>query len=247
MRDFDTTHLMFLTITLAFWVLSSYAVSKMSRKWQNVMFAIGAIMAAGGIFFRYGMGLSFDGGFTFQTLAMQMMQVCNFNLILVLLMLVPRFELARQYSVFFSMFAAFTTLVSIPNVWENYHFLDLQVLNSWLNHVFDIALPMWMIAARRLKPRREYVWKVGACVFGYFTVVAAISTLLIHLGVMTAAHSYSFIFTTDGIGIFELLRSWIPLPYFYLYPIFPLMIGFFYLWAWVFRKYEVEPFALGKG
>ena len=96
MRDFDGTHFLFLAATLAFWAVSSYAVSKMSRKWQNVMFVFAALMAAGGIFFRYGMGMNFDSTITLKTLALQQMQVCNFNFLLVMLMLVPRFELARQ-------------------------------------------------------------------------------------------------------------------------------------------------------
>ncbi|MBO5867876.1 MAG: YwaF family protein, partial [Oscillospiraceae bacterium] len=179
MRDFDTTHIILLAVTAAFALLSCYAVSRMSRRWQNVTFVFGAFMVAAGIFFRYGWGLTFGGEISWQTLGLQMLQVCNFNLILVLLMLVPKFELARQYSVFFSMFAAFTTLVSIPNVWQNHLWHSPEILNSWLNHVFAICLPLWMVAARRLKPRREYVLPVTGCVVGYFSVVAALSALLI--------------------------------------------------------------------
>ena len=64
MTRFSETHLMLFMATVAFIVLTMYAVSKMPRWGQNVMFVLGALCCAGGIFFRYGMGLSIEGGFT---------------------------------------------------------------------------------------------------------------------------------------------------------------------------------------
>lgn len=207
------------------------------------MFVVGALLCAGGIFFRYGMGLSLEGGFTWGTLAKEMLQVCNFNFILVLLMLIPKFELARQYSVFFSMFAASTTLISLQSNWAKLNWYDLTIMNSLINHVFVIALPLWMVAARRLKPRKEYIWKVSLSVFVYMTAVAIIVTVLMKNGVLTdPTPHYSFIYDTYGIGLLEMLYELIPYPYFYLYPIAPVMVGFFYLLAWLFRKYEVKPY-----
>ena len=242
MRDFDTTHLIFLAATAAFFALSMYIVARLPRFWQNVCFAFAALMVAGGVFFRYGMGMTLEGAISWRTLALQMLQVCNFNLILVLLMLVPRFELARQYSVFFSMFAASTTLVSIPNVWANYSCFHPEVFNSWCNHVFAMALPLWMIAARRLKPQKRYILPVWGCVLGYFAAVAGISTLLMKNGIMTVATSHSFVFKTDGIGVFELLWKYIPIPFVYLLPLLVPMFVVFVLWAWAFRNYKTEKY-----
>jgi hypothetical protein len=157
-------------------------------------------------------------------------------------MLIPRFELARQYSVFFSMFAASTTLISVPNSWASLNWYDATVLNSWLNHAFAIALPLWMLAARRLKPKREYVLKVTACVVIYFLASAAVTTLLMKGGIIPPGSSYSFIFDTEGIPVFDMLYELIPVPCFYLVPLIPVMAGFFSLLAWAFKRYEVKPY-----
>ena len=242
MTRFSETHLMLFMATVAFIVLTMYAVSKMPRWGQNVMFVLGALFCAGGIFFRYGMGLSIEGGFTWQTLGLQMLQVCNFNLPLVLLMLVPKFELARQYSIMFSMFAASTTLVSLSSAWVNLNWWDLEILNSWMNHSFAIALPLWMLAAGRLKPQKKYVLPVAGCVIVYFLAVYGISEYLLDRGVMTMAQTFSFVYNTEGIGVFEMLNKLIPVPCFYLVPLIPPMLGFFWLLARIFQNWKVEPF-----
>lgn len=242
MTRFSETHLMLFMATVAFIVLTMYAVSKMPRWGQNAMFVLGALCCAGGIFFRYGMGLSIEGGISWRTLAVQLLQVCTFNLPLVLLMLVPKFELARQYSIMFSMFAASTTLVSLSSAWVNLNWWDLEILNSWLNHSFAIALPLWMLAAGRLKPQKKYILPVTGCVIAYFLAVYGISEYLIGRGIMTLEKTYSFIYDTDGIGVFEMLYKLIPVPCFYLVPLIPPMLGFFWLLARIFQNWKVEPF-----
>ena len=241
---FDTTHLYLLIATAAFLSLSAVAVSKMPRILQNVMFFLAAFLCAGGIFFRYGLNLSFDSGFHWQTLATQMMQVCNFNFILVILMLIPGFELARQYSVFFSAAAACTTFVSISSAWATHNWYDLTVMNSWLNHVFAVALPLWMVAARRLKPKKEYILPVSVLVLAYFTVSYIVTTVLMNAGILPEDTSFSFIFETGKIGLLDMLWDLIPVPYFYLYPMMLLMVAFFWVWARLFKNYKTEPYHL---
>ena len=170
MTMLSTEHICFFLATIAFLVLTSFAVSKMPKLWQNVMFIIAAVLCMGGIFYRYAMGMSFNNGINLKSLAIQMMQVCNFNFILVILMFIPRFEIARQYSIMFSVFAACTTFVGLPSEWAEHNWYDITILNFWLNHVFAVALPIWMFAARRLKPKKEYAFKITICVVAYFTV-----------------------------------------------------------------------------
>lgn len=247
MKQFSTTHIIFLIAVVIFLAGSMWVVSKLNRRWQNVMFILGALLCAGGIFYRYGMGLSWEGGITWKTLALEMLQVCNFNFILVLLMLIPRFELARQYGIFFSMFAASTTLFSLSSSWKNLEWYDIQIMNSLINHVLIIALPLWMLAARRLKPRKEYIWKVSVSVFVYMTLVAIIVTALMKNGVLTEpTPHYSFIYDTYKIAPLEWLYKLIPYPYFYLYPLAIPMVGFFYFLAWAFRNYKVKPYWIGR-
>ena len=62
MKSFDQTHLAVLMITVAFFAVTMFAAHKLSRKGQNILFALGAVLCAGGIFWRYAMGMTFDGG-----------------------------------------------------------------------------------------------------------------------------------------------------------------------------------------
>lgn len=244
MKTFSTTHLIFLLISAIFLVVTMFIVSKLSRKGQNIMFFTGVILCSGGIFFRYAMGLSFEGKINLLTLIKELLQVCSFNFILLPLMLIPKCEVARQYSIFFSMFAASTTLFSVSTVYADMEWHNISFLNSWINHLFAIAVPLWMLAARRLKPRKEYIPKVTVAVFVYFTIVAAISTILIKKGVLTVETSYSFIYDTMGVGVLDFLYKLIPFPYFYLYPLLPLMILFFFGLSLAFKKYEVMPYSI---
>ena len=236
----STTHIIYLVVTLAFFVLSAWAVSKMNEKWQNVCFIFGTLICSGGIFFRYGMGLTWEGGITLKTLARELLQVCSFNFVLLPLMLIKKCEIARQYAFFFSMFAACTTLFSVSRSFANVEWYSTTLLNSWLNHVFAIAVPIWMIASRRFKPQKKYVLPVTACVFVYFTVSYVIQERLILNGVMTVENSLSFIYRTMGVPVLDWFMELIPYPYWYLYPLLPLMIGFFYLLAFAFKKYKLK-------
>ena len=79
-------------------------------------------------------------------------------------------------------------------------------------------------------------------VIAYFTVVAGVSFLLISRGVITAENSFSFVFSTDGIPVFEFLYKLIPAPYFYLYPLLPVLALYFYLLARLAQGRRVVPF-----
>lgn len=243
MRSFDQTHITFLLVTLAFYAVTMFAISKASRRVQNIMFAIGAILCAGGVFFRYGMGMKFTTNFDFVTLATQMLQVCNFNMVLVLLMLVPKFELARQYSIMFSMFAACTYMFSLPTSFANNNWYDVNVMNSWLNHTFAIALPLWMLAAGRLKPQKKYIIPVTVCVVVYFIAVYGCTEWLRSIGVLAPDKSFSFVYDPEGIGLLEWLYDLFPVPCFYLVPLIPAMIAFYWLLTKLFRNYNIQPFS----
>lgn len=237
---------MLLMATVAFIAVTMFAANKLPRWGQNILFALGAALCAGGVFFRYAMGMSFSGKLDLQTLAIQLLQVCNFNFVLVLLMLIPGFEIARQYSFFFSMFAAATVMVSFPKSWAELNWYDTTVMNFWMNHVFAIALPLWMLAAGRLKPQKKYILPVSLCVIGYFLAVFGISEWLIEKGMLTVENAFSYVYDPGGIGLLELLYELVGLPCFYLAPLIPFMIGFFFLLTWMFSKYQVKPYGKQK-
>lgn len=240
MIAYDSTHICFLVATVGFLVLTTFAVSRMSRFGQSLMITLAALLCSGLIFFTCGMGLTWEGGVNWANLARQMLQVCQFNMILVLLMLIPKFELARQYSAMFSMFAAMTTFVSIPDFLASYNWYDAEVWTFWAFHVFAIAVPLWMMASRRLKPRKEYVLPVVLCVFAYFTIVYMVSATLIAFGHMTVETSHSFIYKSGNTFPLKQLYDLIGVPYFYLWPLIPVVYIFFRLQAFLFRNYELK-------
>lgn len=239
----DFTHVCMLAATFIWFVFGFFAMRKVGRRVQNAVFILLTLLCSGGIFFRYAMGLRPTLHFQWQTFAMQLMQVCNFNFVLLPLMLVPKFESARQYSVMFSMLCAATPFFSPPAAWAGLPWYDLQILNSWLNHACAVSLPLFMLAARRLKPQKEYALPVTIAVFFYFTAVAIICYPLIDFGILTAETSFSYVFKQDGILIFKLLYRLIPYPYFYLYPLLPVLYLFFRLFARAMRRYRTAPFA----
>ena len=244
MTPYDSAHIGYFVVVVGFLALSTWVVSKMPRLFQSIMIILAAVLCAGLIFFTCGMGLSFENGVSWTGLARQMLQVCQFNMILMPLMLVPKFELARQYSAMFSMFAAMTTFVSIPDYFANYEWYDIQILSFWGFHVFAVAVPFWMMAARRLKPQKKYVLPVVICVFAYFTVVYIISEFLMEAGLMTVETSHSFIYKSGHTFPLKQLYDLIGIPYFYLWPLIPVLYGFDYLFAWLFRNYKTKPFYL---
>ena len=239
----DLTHVCMLIATFIWFVLGFFVMRKVGKRVQNVVFVLLTLFCSGGIFFRYAMGLRPTLHFQWQTLAMQLMQVCNFNFVLLPLMLVPKFELARQYSVMFSMLCAATPFFSPPSAWAGLPWYDLQVLNSWLNHTCAVSLPLFMVAARRLKPQKKYALPVTLAVFFYFTAVAIVSYPLIDFGILTADTSFSYVFKQDGILIFKWLYRLIPVPYFYLYPLLPVLYLLFRFFAWAMKNYRAIPFA----
>ena len=247
MKSFESTHLMLLMATVAFIALTMYAAHKLPRRAQTVLFIVGALLCAGGIFWRYALNMTLSPlTLRWETLFIQMLQVCNFNMILVLLMLVPKFELARQYSIMFSMFAAATVMLSIPSRYANDAWYSPDFLNFWLNHVFAIALPLWMFAAGRLKPQKKYVLPVAGCVVVYFLIVYGGTEWLRGIGKLAADKSFSYVHNPGGVGLLEWLFRLIPVPCFYLAPLIPPMIGFFWGLWWLFRNREVTPFAIKR-
>ena len=232
----STQHIILFLATAAFTVLSCIAVAKMPRKWQNIMIVASVLACMGAIFYRFAMGLSLGGKLNIKNLLMEQMQVCNFNFILLPLMLIPKNKLARQYSIYFSMFAASTTLFALNNNWGGANWYEPIVFNSWLYHSLAIICPLWMFSTGGLRPERKYLLPVSGCVFGYFTAVYGLSELLKGAGIMAPNKSYSYIYNTDGIPVLDTLHKWINVPYWHLIPAFFIVVAFFYLFSSLFTR-----------
>lgn len=242
MKPFSQTHLILLFLTVIFIALTMYLCSRLPRRGQYIMFALGAAFCAGGVFWRYAMGMTLSGGLALDTLMIQQLQVCNFNFILVLLMMIPKLEIARQYSLMFSMFAASTVMLSFPSSFADSSWYDPSFLNFWFNHVFAIALPLWMLASGRLKPQKKYALPVAGCVIAYFLIVYGMTEWLTAAGVLTGGKTFSYVYDPGGVILLEWLYKLIPTPCFYLAPLIAPMVGFFYLLARIFKNYRTVPY-----
>ena len=242
MIPFSETHLIFFAATGLFLALSMLLVSKLPHRAQTVIFVLGALMCAGSIFFRYGMACTLDGNLRLKMLCLQMMRVSGFNMILVPLMLVPKLEQARQYSMFFSLFVTGAMLVKLPFSWPELGGWNVEMLSTWSGCIFAVAVPLWMLAARRLKPQKKYVLPTMVCVAVYFSGVYIFSELLLGKGLITLAEQTSFVYNTHGIVVFDILWRIIPQPFFYLLPLAPFLYGFFLVLAKAFDGYRVLSF-----
>lgn len=242
MTILSLTHIIFLIITILVITLLIIITRRVNPKTQNIIFIIITILGSLGIFYRHAMNLSFKEGINITALLIQLLQVCNFNFILLPLMLIPKLELARQYSVFFSMFAAMSTFIDVPLEFRDYNWYDPVIINSWLNHLCSVLLPILMIASRRLKPNKKYVFKVTITVIVYFTMVYVISELLKQQSIIPQDKNYSFVYHGKGIPVLDISYKLIPIAYLYLYPILPFMMGFFYILSKIFDNYHVNKY-----
>ncbi len=242
MTLFSIEHILMLIILIIITLGLCFLISKLNRMWQNIIFIIITIIGSGGVFFRFGLGFGNNKEINWFLLSYEMLQVCHFNFILLPLMLIPKFELARQYSSMFSMFAAATVFTSFPKRFASLPWYDITVINFFINHYCAVLLPILMIVSRRHKPDLKYLLPVSICVFLYFLGSFLGQIQLIEDGVLQVSNSLSFIFRTDGVPIFDLLYKLIPIPFVYLLPSFPFLIGLMYGVAWLFRNYKVKTY-----
>ncbi|MBR2966791.1 MAG: YwaF family protein [Clostridia bacterium] len=232
----STSHIVLFLATVAFTVLTCLAIARLPKVWQTAMIVASVLVCCGAIFFRFAMNLSWTGKVDIVPLLLQQLQVCNFNFILLPLMLVPKLKVARQYAFYFSMFAASTTLVALNSRWDGAPWYSAMVFNSWLYHSMAIVCPLWMVCAGWFKPERKYVLPVSGCVWGYFTIVYVVCEILKANGLMAESQSFSYVYNANGIPVLSTLFKWIGVPYFYLYAVFPIVVAFFYALSAFFNR-----------
>ena len=67
---------------------------------------------------------------------------------------------------------AVSTFFSYPNDVEQSMWYSIKCLTFWCNHLLIVLIPIFMIATKRFKPRKEYVLKVVASVVCYFLIAS---------------------------------------------------------------------------
>lgn len=238
MGKWGTAHLLYLLVTAIFIIVGMVICRKANRTVQNIIFITVAIVGSFGIFYRYALGFSFSNGVNLSTLWRQTLQVCNFNFILLPIVLIRKNELGRQYLYYFSMFCASTIFASYSKSIERLEWNNIVVINFWLNHLCAVALPLFMFASRRFKPQKKYIPYVVLCIFIYYAYSGLGSLYLMKYKGVSKADTASYIFTTDGIPAFEILHKIIPIDFVYLLPLLLLIVPFYYWLARLFKNYK---------
>lgn len=240
MTLFGPTHIMMIIATIIIIITLMIVVAHLSKKGQDIMIYSAVIICMAGIIFLHltNYGTTFD----IVNLLTQMLQVCNFNLILLPLCLIKKNELGRQYLVYFSMFAAMSTFVAYPPDVQKSMWYSVVTLTFWINHSLIVAVPLMMIASRRLKPRKEYIWKVVLCLIVYFLMAFLGNMILNDFDFENITYNLSYTMNPNAVMILKPLWNLIPIPFVYLLPLLPIFVLLFYLFAFLFRKYEVREF-----
>lgn len=232
-----TAHILMLVATLIIFSILIIVVKFSKKIVQDIIIISVALLGVVGIFFLHGThrGEQFD----IVNLLRQMLQVCNFNFILLPLCLFKRNELCRQYLFFFSMPAALSTFVSYPSDVANSTWNSIVCLNFWIDHACVSLVPMLMIASRRFKPELKYVPKVLLCVFIYFAFAFLGNFALNGWSFETIKYNYSYTMNDGGIMILKPLYKLIPVPFVYLLPLALPIYFIFWLEAYIFKNYQV--------
>ena len=230
-------HLLMVISSCIIGIILCLIVKSVNEKTQNIIIGTSSTICVLGIFFlhctHYGTTLDF------KNLLVQMFQVCNFNFILLPLCLIKRNELARQYLFFFSMPMALSTFVSYPSDIEQSMWYSIVCLTFWINHFLIVIIPFMMIATKRFKPRKEYIWKVLICIFIYF-LVAFIANYVLNDFSIEGAHNHSYTMDAGGIMLLKPIYKLIPIPFIYLLPVLPVLSLLYYLIAISFKNYKIN-------
>lgn len=230
-------HVLMILISFVVGISLFFVVKYSSKKVQNLIIGLAILVCVMGIFFLHGThyGTSFD----LKNLLIQMLQVCNFNFILLPLCLFKRNELARQYLFFFSMPMALSTFVSYPSDVEGSMWYSIKCLTFWINHFLIAIIPLLMIATKRFKPRREYVLKVVLCILCYF-LIAFIGNYVLNGFSIDGPHNHSYTMESGAIMLLKPIYNLIPIPFVYLLPVGPVLFVLYLFITKMFENYKTK-------
>lgn len=231
-----TAHILMILSSIVISVALFLVVKYSKEKIQNIIIYTLTFICVFGIFFLHGTHYFTD--FDLPNLMIQMLQVCNFNFILLPLCLFKRNELARQYLFYFSMPMALSTFVTYPSDVEGSMWYSVVTLTFWSNHLLIGLIPFLMIATKKFKPRKDYVLKVSACVFGYFAIAFMGNIILNNFDFNNIVHNHSYTMGADSIMILKPMFALIPIPFVYLIPILFVLTFIFWLESKLFEKYK---------
>ena len=232
-----SAHILMIIASIVIGVSLFLIVRHAKEKTQNIIIYSAIGVCIFGIFFLH--GTRYFTTLDIENLLIQMLQVCNFNFILLVLCLFKRNELARQYLLLFSMPMALSTFVSYPGDIEGSMWYSVVCLTFWCNHFLIALIPLLMIAARKLKPRCDYVLKVTISILIYF-LIAFIGNYILNGFAIEGPHNHSYTMGSDSIMLLKPIYELIPIPFVYLLPVLLVLYFLYYLVAKLFKNYKVN-------
>lgn len=231
-----TAHILMLVATLLIIVILMFIVAKSKKIVQDIIITFFIALGTFGIFFLHGLhrGTQFD----ILNLLRQMLQVCNFNFILLPICLFKKNEICRQYLFFFSMPAALSTFVAYPSDVQQAMWYDIVCLNFWIDHACIVIVPLLMIASKRFKPEQKYVKIILICVVAYFLMAFVGDWALNEFSFENIHYNYSYTMNDGGIMVLKPIYKLIPIPFVYLLPLAVPLYFIFWLEAYCFKNYQ---------
>ena len=215
-----------LLIGFGLFFLVKYSNEKVQKR--IIFTLVGVCML--GIFFLHG---------TKKNLLIQMFQVCNFNFILLPMCLFKRNELARQYLFLFSMPMALSTFISYPSDVAGSMWYSIVCLTFWCNHFLIVLIPILMIATKKFKPQKKYIYKVILCIFMYF-LIAFFANYILNGFQLYGGHNHSYTMDPGGIMLLKPMYDLIPIPFIYLLPVGVILFFVYSLVIKLFEKYKID-------
>ena len=231
-----TPHILMVLSSIVIGTILFFIIKHSKEKVQNIIIYTLTGICVLGIFYLH--GTRYLTELDLKNLLIQMLQVCNFNLILLIVCLFKRNELARQYLFFFSMPMALSTFVSYPSDVEGSMWYSKICLTFWINHFLIVLIPILMIATKRFKPRIEYIFKVVICVFVYF-LIAFVGNFILNGWSIEGPHDHSYTMGPGGIMLLVPLYKLIPVPFIYLLPLVPILLIVYFGVARLFKNCSV--------
>lgn len=232
-----TAHILMILVSIVIGTFLFCVVKYSKERVQNVIIYAAIGVCVFGIFFLH--GTRYFTTLDLKNLLIQMLQVCNFNFILLPLCLFKKNELARQYLFFFSMPMALSTFVSYPSDIEESMWYSIKCLTFWSNHFLIALTPCLMLATRKFKPRKEYVPKVVLCVFIYF-LTAFVGNYILNGFSIEGPHNHSYTMESGAIMLLKPIYKLIPIPFVYLFPIAPVLLLFYWIVTKLFENYKTK-------
>lgn len=227
-------HFIVIIFSLLFIISGCIVIPKLKKRTQTIIFWILALSSSLVTIWRF--VFLFDD-YEIDVIFKLTLQICNFNFLILPLACIKRFKLIRHYLLFFQLVGALLMYFFYDQYLAATSLLELESLTYWYYHLIPIALPIFMIAAKRFKTEKKYVFPTFICMISYFYLVTVGNSHLMTYRGYSIQNTYSSMFFTNENSILEALYDFLPVPMLYLAPIYLYLLLTWYVVCYLFKNY----------